>query len=58
MFAQRFSSGEETQKFLMMTDSRNETSHTYNENVLERIYNDLHSYFPPYEKCNEKIEEK
>jgi len=45
VFAQGFLSEEETEKFLMMADSRNETSHTYNENIAEKIYNNLHSYF-------------
>lgn len=28
----------------VLTDSSNETSHTYNEKVSEKIYNELHSY--------------
>ncbi len=39
-----FYSEEETEKLLKMTDSRNETTHTYKEEVANKIYSDINEY--------------
>ena len=48
----------ETANLLEMIDDRNMTSHTYHEEVAEKIFNDLHIYLPIIEKVKDEIKEK
>jgi len=41
-----------------MIDDRNITSHTYHEEVAEKIFNNLHIYLPLVEKVKEEIKER
>lgn len=44
LFSLGFLTEKETVKFLEMTDSRNDTSHTYKEKVAEAIYAKIEEY--------------
>lgn len=46
LFSLRFLTEEETVKFLEMTDSRNDTAHTYKKKVAEAIYAKIGKYVP------------
>lgn len=46
---------EETVKFLEMTDRRNETSHTYKEEVAQFIYNQIKGYYQLMENLLQKL---
>ena len=48
----------ETTTLLEMIDDRNMTSHTYHEEVAEKIFKDLHIYLPIIEKIIEKLKEQ
>ncbi len=60
LFALGILSEEQAEKFLDMTDKRNETSHTYKEAVAEAIYKELYDYGflieQLLEKCENRIE--
>ncbi len=43
---------------LEIIDDRNMTSHTYHEEVAEKIFKDLHVYLPVIEKVIDKIKEQ
>jgi nucleotidyltransferase substrate binding protein (TIGR01987 family) len=49
---------EETVKFLEMTDRRNDTSHTYKEEVAQIIYSNIPDYFLQMEHLLKKLTEK
>ncbi|HHT9111255.1 MAG TPA: HI0074 family nucleotidyltransferase substrate-binding subunit [Candidatus Brocadiaceae bacterium] len=49
---------EETVKFLKMTDRRNETSHTYKEEVAQIIYSEIPGYFAGMKNLLKKFQEK
>ena len=59
LFSAGILSEEETEAFLVMTDKRNETSHTYKEEVAQNIYARLNGYSILFEKllkaCQSKI---
>mgnify|MGYP001563188048 CR=1 FL=1 len=59
-FREIFSSGflteEETIKFLEMTDKRNETSHTYKEEVAGIVYGEIKAYFLLMKSLMEKFD--
>lgn len=61
-FREAFSLGilteEETVKFLEMTDRRNDTSHTYKEEVARIIYSNIPAYFLLMEHLLKKLTEK
>ena len=44
VFSLGFTSEEETKQFLEMTDSRNETVHTYKEGLAQEIYEKIKGY--------------
>jgi len=46
---------EETVKFLEMTDRRNDTSHTYKEEVAQIIYSKIPAYFLLMESLLERV---
>lgn len=50
IFSLGFSSDDETVRLQEMTDKRNETSHTYKENVAQGIYEKLKEYSALMEK--------
>lgn len=58
IFALGFLSEEETVKYLEMTDRRNDTVHTYKEEVAEMIYNKVGEYFLLMEQLLNKFEKK
>jgi nucleotidyltransferase substrate binding protein (TIGR01987 family) len=58
IFGLGFLNEEETVKFLDMTDRRNETSHTYKEEVAEFIYSKTREYFSLLENLMCKLESK
>jgi len=47
-----------TIKLLQMTDDRNLTSHTYNEQLSKELYNKLGEYYKLMEEILEKIKER
>ena len=49
---------EETVKFLKMTDRRNETSHTYKEEVAQIIYSEIPGYFAGMKNLLKIFQEK
>lgn len=49
---------EETIKFLEMTDRRNDTSHTYKEEVAQIIYSKIPAYFLLMESLLERVMDK
>jgi len=49
---------EETVRCLEMTDRRNDTSHTYKEEVAKLIYSKTKGYYPLMEKLIEQFEDK
>ena len=53
IFSHDYSSEEETVKLLEMTDSRNETVHTYKKDLAEKIYSKIKGY---YELMNNVIQ--
>jgi nucleotidyltransferase substrate binding protein (TIGR01987 family) len=61
-FRELFSTGicdeEETIKLLEMTDRRNETSHTYKEEIAQAIYEQIKSFSDLMDKILNKIREK
>lgn len=61
-FREAFSIGrlteEETVKFLEMTDRRNDTSHTYKEEVAQIIYSKIPAYFLLMEGLLERVMDK
>lgn len=61
-FREAFSIGrlteEETVKFLEMTDRRNDTSHTYKEEVSQIIYSKIPAYFLLMESLLERVMDK
>lgn len=58
IFSLGFLNEEETVKFLEMTDRRNETSHTYKEEVAEFIYSKTREYCSLLENLMYKLESK
>ncbi|MBI1870571.1 MAG: nucleotidyltransferase substrate binding protein [Chlamydiae bacterium] len=46
VFSAGLTTAEDTELLLKMTDSRNKTSHTYDENIAEEIYKDVKIYAP------------
>lgn len=54
-FSLGFLTEEETVKFLEMTDRRNDTSHTYKEEVAQIIYSKIPVYFLLMESLLERI---
>ena len=44
IFTNGYCNEDETSELLKMTDSRNETSHTYNEEVANKIFSKIKSY--------------
>ncbi len=46
---------EETVKFLEMTDDRNMTSHTYNEDVSKVLYEKMSDHYISMESLMEKV---
>jgi len=61
-FRDAFSSGllseEEAVKFLEMTDDRNMTAHTYNENVAQILYKRINEHSVFMERLMQNIEKK
>ncbi len=43
---------------LQMLQYRNDTSHTYNEDIAQKIYGHIPSYLPILEKCLKKLLEE
>lgn len=58
IFAQGLCTEEETEKLLEMTDSRNETAHTYKEEVANKIYSKIKGYAELMDKVLDKISAK
>ena len=52
-----FITEEETVKFLEMTDRRNDTSHTYKEEVAQIIYSKIPEYFSEMKGLLKKFQE-
>jgi nucleotidyltransferase substrate binding protein (TIGR01987 family) len=52
-----FLTEEETVNFLEMTDRRNDTSHTYKEEVAQIIYGKIPGYFSGMEKLLQKFQQ-
>ena len=57
-FSAGYLTAEETANLLEMIDNRNMTSHTYHEEVAEKIFNDLHIYLPIIDKVKDEIKER
>ena len=57
-FSLGFLTEEETVKFLEMTDRRNDTSHTYKEEVAQIIYSKTPAYFLLMESLLERFMDK
>ena len=55
IFSQGFTSEEETEKLLEMTDSRNETVHTYKQEVANKIYPKIKDYTELMDKVLGKV---
>ena len=55
IFSQGFTSEEETEKLLEMTDSRNETVHTYKQEVANTIYPRIKGYAELMDKVLGKV---
>ncbi len=59
VFREAFAAGifgeDETIKFLEMTDSRNNTSHTYKEEIADAIYEKIRDYSLLIEKLLERV---
>ncbi len=55
IFSQGLITEEETEKLLEMTDSRNETVHTYKEEVANKIYSEIKGYTELMDKVLGKI---
>ena len=58
IFSQGFISEEETKELLDMTDSRNETAHTYKEELAQEIYEKIKNYAFLMSKVLTKIVDK
>ncbi len=58
IFSLGFLTEEETVKYLEMTDKRNETSHTYKEEVADTIYRKVKDYSDLMEKLLKKLRNK
>lgn len=58
IFSMGFCSEEETVQLQEMADKRNETSHTYKEQVARSIYEKINSYTLLMQKLLDKFEEK
>lgn len=58
VFAAGFLSEEETVKFLVMTDRRNDTSHTYKEAVAEKIFEETKEYSSLIQELLSKFTDK
>ena len=58
IFSQGFTSEEETKELLDMTDSRNETAHTYKEDLAQEIYEKIKGYAFLMDKVLTKIVDK
>ena len=58
IFSQGFTSEEETKELLDMTDSRNETAHTYKEDLAQEIYEKIKGYASLMNKVLMKIVDK
>lgn len=56
IFSLGFLTEEETVKFLQMTDRRNETSHTYKEEVAEIIFKEIPEYYRLMKNLAQKFE--
>ncbi|WP_029523016.1 HI0074 family nucleotidyltransferase substrate-binding subunit [Persephonella sp. KM09-Lau-8] len=56
-FSAGYLTEDETTTLLEMIDDRNMTSHTYHEEVAEKIFKDLHIYLPIIEKILDKLKE-
>ncbi len=56
-FSAGYLSQEETLKLLEMIDDRNMTSHTYHEEIAEKIFSGLKGYLPLIKKVLNTIEE-
>ncbi len=56
-FSLGFITEEETVKFLEMTDRRNDTSHTYKEEVAQIIYSKIPEYFSEMKGLLKKFQE-
>lgn len=57
LFAAGYISENEAKILLAMIDDRNLTSHTYHEEVAEKIFKDLADYLPVIEKVYKLIED-
>ncbi len=57
-FANGYISEEKTKTLLEMIDDRNLTSHTYQEEIAEKIFKDLKSYIPVIEEIINTMEKK
>jgi len=57
IFSLGFITEEETVKFLEMTDRRNDTSHTYKEEVAQIIYSKIPEYFSEMKGLLKKFQE-
>jgi len=57
IFSLGFITEEETVKFLEMTDRRNDTSHTYKEEVAQIIYSKIPEYFSEMKDLLKKFQE-
>ena len=58
IFSSGFSTEEETVRLQEMTDKRNDTSHTYKEEVARSIYNKTGEYFLLMEEILNKFKDK
>lgn len=56
-FSLGFITEEETVKFLEMTDRRNDTSHTYKEEVAQIIYSKVPEYFSEMKSLLQKFQQ-
>lgn len=58
IFALGFLTEDETVKCLKMTDRRNDTSHTYKEEIAQMIYNKIEEFFLLMKSLLNKFEDK
>ncbi|MFH1777957.1 MAG: HI0074 family nucleotidyltransferase substrate-binding subunit [Candidatus Omnitrophota bacterium] len=58
IFSLEFANEEETVELLEMTDKRNDTAHTYKEEVAQNIYNKIGLYFSLMEKVLNRLNDK
>jgi len=58
IFALGFLTEEETVKYLEMTDRRNDTAHTYKEEVAQMIYTKIEEYLQLIESLLNKFKDK